>query len=156
MTPVQTGVYERFPISWQAEVKRVTPGLVVIALFALRWRGIWLVGLTVVLLLIWLVSTSQGLVLDESGFRFVPLVPHIPSLLPHSRIEWASVDRFVVQTPWTGGRAPRRSFVRYYQSGERSWPPITPVYARRRFAPALSAEQLCDLLNDQLARIRPA
>jgi len=99
-----------------------------------------------------LLFVPRALVLDAQGFRQV-------SLMPRKKVLWSAVDSF------NTGSAPRAGrFVLYTKAGRkpRSWYPagwpaqggIPPAFAYPRGERALSAADLCNLLNDRLARRR--
>jgi hypothetical protein len=99
-----------------------------------------------------LLFAPRALVLDEDGFRQL-------SLVPRKKVLWRGVDAF------NTGSAPRAgAFVLYTKAGRRprwwypaGWPAqggIPPAFASAPRDRALSASDLCRLLNDRLAKAR--
>jgi hypothetical protein len=144
------GSSERLSLVWKAELVRVSPILPFVAVAGIKWHGLVMAVLVAVLVVVEALAISRSLVLTASGLSFDPLIPR-PRLLYRTPIAWSGVDRFVVYTPFTFWRAPRRSFVRYLRDGDSPWRSITPVYATTDEGRALNAQDLCDLLNERLA-----
>jgi hypothetical protein len=132
---------------------RATAGFVLLVpLTAVLWLGSPLAGeitaaIGLALLLLFL---PRALLIDGTGFRQLPLLP-----FPRRKVLWTAVDSFGIG--YTRGFA----YVSYAKRGRRArwwypagWPAqgsITPLFATRRGERALSAGDLCDLLNDRLA-----
>jgi hypothetical protein len=92
----------------------------------------------------------RALVLDEEGFRVL-------SLVPRKKVLWNAVDSFSTgYMPRSGplvvyakaGRKPRW----WYPAGWPAQGSIPAAFASRRRDRALSATDLCNLLNNRLAR----
>ena len=143
---------ERLPTSSSFLAVRLALSAMLIPIFWL-WLGAPAGETTAAALVaVFLLFFPRAIVLDEQGFRLV-------SLVPGKKVLWSAVDSF------TTGYVPRAGrFVQYTKAGRKprwwypsGWPAqggIPPAFAPRRTGRALSATDLCDLLNNRLAEAR--
>ena len=146
------GAFERLPAAATFLAPRLAIGALVIPIVWLSFGP--LAGETIAAAVAAgaVLFVPRALVLDAQGFRQL-------SLVPRRKVLWSSVDSF------NTGSAPRfGAFVLYTKAGRRprwwypaGWPAqggIPPAFAPRRGVRALSASDLCGLLNDRLAKAR--